>query len=146
LAVWQHGGKQELIDRDGSVIPVTDLGRFTRLPTIVGDDAGAKAAELLEQLSREPELAARVTAAIRVDKRRWNVRIDNAIDVLLPEEDAVGAWARLAALERSDGVLKRELRAVDMRLPDRLVLRVNTAPPPADPAAAKKPRTTGKNT
>jgi cell division protein FtsQ len=36
LAVWQHDGKQELIDRDGTVIPVTDLSRFAKLPTVVG--------------------------------------------------------------------------------------------------------------
>ena len=41
LAVWQHDGKQELIDRDGTVIPVSDLSRFARLPTVVGGDAGA---------------------------------------------------------------------------------------------------------
>jgi cell division protein FtsQ len=36
LAVWQHGGKQQLIDRDGEVIPVADLSPFARLPTVVG--------------------------------------------------------------------------------------------------------------
>src|SRR5207244_13171947 len=39
LAVWQHGGKQELIDRDGEVIAVADLGPFARLPTLVGEGA-----------------------------------------------------------------------------------------------------------
>jgi UDP-N-acetylmuramate dehydrogenase len=64
LAVWQHDGKQELIDRDGTVIPVTDLSRFAKLPTVVGDDqARHGAALLLDLLASEPELAARVTAA-----------------------------------------------------------------------------------
>ena len=86
LAVWQHAGKQELIDREGAVIPVKDLARFARLPTVVGDDAASHAAALIDMLAREPDLAARVTAAVRVDDRRWNLRIDNAIDVLLPED------------------------------------------------------------
>src|SRR4029077_19474898 len=59
LAVWQHGGKQELIDRDGTVIPVKDLSRFARLPSVVGEDAASHAAALLDMLAREPELAAR---------------------------------------------------------------------------------------
>jgi cell division protein FtsQ len=41
LAVWQHDGKQELIDRDGTVIPLVDLSRFAKLPTVVGDDRHA---------------------------------------------------------------------------------------------------------
>lgn len=145
LAVWQHGGRQELIDGEGEVIPVTDLGRFARLPTVVGEDAARHAKKLLDMLMHEPELAARVTAAVRVDDRRWNLRLDHAIDVLLPEENPDAAWARLATLERTDSVLKRDIQAVDLRLPDRVVLRVNAAPP-SEAAPAKKARPPGKST
>ena len=145
LAVWQHGGKQDLIDSHGDVIPVKDLTPFARLPTVVGDDAGAHAAKLLDMLASEPELAARVTAAVRIDNRRWNLRIDGAIDVLLPEENPAAAWARLAALEQSSKLLKRDVQTVDMRLPDRLVLRVHAAPP-TEAAPAKKPHAPEKST
>lgn len=144
LAVWQHAGKHELIDREGAVIPVKDLTRFARLPSVVGDDAARHAAKLLDMLAREPELVARVTAAIRVDERRWNLRIDNAIEIMLPEESPGDAWARLAALERANGMLKRDIRSVDMRLPDRLVLRAAGAPP-SEAAPAKKVRPAGKS-
>src|SRR5271170_4306865 len=93
LAVWQHDGKQELIDRDGTVIPVTDLSRFAKLPTVVGDDQARRgAAQLIDLLANEPDLAARVTAAVMVGDRRWNLRIDNLIEVLLPDDDMAGAW------------------------------------------------------
>ena len=145
LAVWQHGGKQELIDREGTVIPVKDLGRFAHVPTVVGEDAARHAAALIDMLAREPELAARVTAAVRVDDRRWNLRIDNATDVLLPEDNPGAAWTRLAALERQSNVLKRDIQTVDMRLPDRVVLRVSAAPV-NQAAPAKKVRTAGRST
>src|SRR5205814_3588926 len=143
LAVWQHGGIQQLIDREGTVIPVEDLSRFTHLPTVVGDDAATNAAALIETLASEPELAVRVTAAVRVGGRRWNLRVDDVIDVLLPEESAAAAWSRLAELERANALLKRDVQTVDLRLPDRLVLRVNAAPP-REPAPAKKPHSSGK--
>jgi len=63
-------------------------------------------------LAGEPDLVGRVSAAVRVDARRWNLRIDNAIDVLLPEDNVGDAWARLAALEAD----KQHLEA---RCPDR---------------------------
>lgn len=144
LAVWQHDGKHRLIDRDGGVIAVTDLSRFAGLPTVVGDKAAVRAAALLDALAREPELATRVSAAIRVDDRRWNLRIDQGIEVMLPEEQWEAAWGRLAALERHSRLLQRDIQRVDMRLPDRLVLRVNG--PPAKEAAPAKPRAAGKNT
>jgi cell division protein FtsQ len=146
LAVWQHDGKHELIDRDGTVIPVTDLSRFAKLPTVVGGDpARHGAAQLLDLLANEPSLAARVTAVVLVGDRRWNVRIDNMIDVMLPEDDMAGAWAKLAQLERSNRVLQRDVETIDLRLPDRLVMRVGD-PSSKDAPAAKKPHAPGKST
>jgi len=144
LAVWQHDGHQHLIDRDGTVIPVDDLGRFARLPTVVGDDAATNAAALIDMLASERALAARITAAVRVGSRRWNLRIDDAVDVLLPEENPELAWHQLAELERSSNLLKRDVQTVDLRLPDRLVLRVTgSSAPQATPT--KKTHAAGKS-
>jgi cell division protein FtsQ len=145
LALWQHSGKIELIDRMGAVIPVTPLDRFAKLPMVVGEGAAAHAAELIDMLASEPDLAVRVTAAIRVGNRRWNLRIDNAIDVLLPAEEAAGAWAQLARLERSSALLRRDVQTIDIRLPDRLVLRVSPEIPKEAPMS-KKGRPPAKNT
>jgi cell division protein FtsQ len=137
LAVWQHDGRQELIDRLGETIPVKDLGGFSRLPTVVGADAGRHAAALLDMLAQQPDLASRVTAAIRVDDRRWDLRIDHRVEVELPEDDSAAAWAKLARLERTKRLLQRDVEAVDLRLPDRLVLRVATPPGNAAKSAKK---------
>jgi cell division protein FtsQ len=145
LALWQHGGKIELIDREGAVIPVTRLDRFAKLPMVVGESAAARAADLLDMLATEPDLASRVSAAIRVGDRRWNLRIDNAIDILLPGDAAATAWTQLARLERSSAILKRDVQVVDVRLPDRLVLRVNPEAPKEIPPS-KKGRLPAKNT
>lgn len=145
LALWQHGGKLDLIDRGGAVIPVPRLDRFAKLPMVVGEDAAKHAAELLAMLASEPDLASRVTAAIRVGERRWNLRIDNAIDVFLPADETAAAWAELARLERSNAILKRDVQAVDMRLPDRLVLRVSPEAPKEAPPS-KKGRPPAKST
>jgi len=145
LALWQHSGKIELIDREGAVIPVSHLDRFAKLPLVVGDDAASHAAELLDILATEPDLAARVSAAIRVGDRRWNLRIDNAIDVLLPADSPASAWAQLANLERSSAILKRDVQVVDVRLPDRLVVRVNPEAPKEAPPP-KKGRLSAKST
>jgi len=145
MALWQHRGKLALIDRTGAVIPVTRLDRFAKLPMVVGEGAALHAAELLAMLATEPDLAARVTAAIDVGGRRWNLRIDNSIDVLMPAEEPAAAWADLARLQRNSAILQRDVQAIDMRLPDRLVVRV--APEPAKEAPpAKKGRPTAKNT
>ena len=145
LALWQHSGKIELIDRLGAVIPVTRLDRFAKLPMVVGEGAARHAAELLDMLASEPDLAARVTAAIRVGDRRWNLRIDNSVDVLLPADDTAEAWAQLARLDRTSALVQRDVQTIDIRLPDRLVLRVSPETPRETPVT-KKGRSPAKNT
>ncbi len=123
LAFWQHDRRLALIDRDGRVIAADNLGAFAALPVLVGDDAPQTGAALLDLLATEPALAPHVTAAVRVGGRRWNLHFDQGVDVALPEEDAAGAWHRLARIERDDRILERDVLAVDLRLPDRIFLR-----------------------
>ena len=67
------------------------------LPLIVGDGAPEHAAEALFDLLGDAAGAAdRVSAAVRVGERRWNLRLDNGIDVKLPEDGAGRAWRELA--------------------------------------------------
>ncbi len=126
LALWQNEGKLAVIDRSGQVIPGVPAETHAHLPLVVGKDAAAHAAEMLAMLAREPELNTRVGAVIRVRNRRWNVRLQGGIDVRLPEGDPAGAWAQLARIQREHGVLGRNVVTIDMRMPDRLIVR--TAP------------------
>jgi cell division protein FtsQ len=64
-----------------------------------------------------------VRAAVRVGGRRWNLRLAGGIDVQLPEQDPSSAWLRLAQYQRSHSVLSRDVTVVDLRLPDRLIVR-----------------------
>jgi len=124
LALWQHRGKFDLVDQDGNAIADADIGENPSLPQVVGEGAPAAAPDLLKVLASEPELKAHVTASVRVGGRRWDIHLDNGIVVALPENNATSAWHHLAALERSDKLLERNVQVVDMRLPDRVVLRV----------------------
>jgi cell division protein FtsQ len=124
LALWQHGGKFDLIDQDGNVITNAGVAAFPTLPQVVGDGAPQATPDLLTLLAAEPTLRPHVTAAVRVGDRRWNIEFDNGIEVALPEDNAGAAWHHLAALDSSDHVLERNVQAIDLRLPDRTVLRV----------------------
>lgn len=125
LALWQDQGVIRVIDRDGTVIPGVEPRRFAHLPLVVGPDAPAHAAELIAVINGAPELRERVTAAVRVGGRRWNIQIEGRIDVRLPEAGAAEAWQQLARIERQQGLLARDVLVIDLRLPDRLVVRTD---------------------
>ncbi len=144
FALWQHDGRVMLVDHEGVVLTDKGLGRFGNMMLLVGPEAPAHAQELFDLIAVEPDLAKRVTAAVRVGGRRWNVQLDDSIEVKLPEDDAAGAWTRLAQVERTQGILKRDLAAVDLRLPDRLVVTLPTEVI-ARPKPGRKPGTAGKD-
>ena len=78
---------------------------------------------LLDALADRPALAERVLASVRVGERRWNLRMNTGIDVMLPEGHEAAALERLAHLQQEHALLDRPLTVIDMRLSDRLVLR-----------------------
>ncbi len=139
LAIWQHRGRLVLIDEEGEVIGSEHLARFRHLPLLVGKGAPGSARELVAMLREIPELGRRVLAAVRVGERRWNIQLEGGVEVRLPEENPAAAWRRFAELERQYGLLARDLAVVDLRLPDRLVVRLN-------PKAVQRARQPSKNT
>ena len=75
----------------------------------------------------------RVTAAVWVGGRRWNLRLEDQIDVRLPAQNPEHAWKKLVELDQEHALLDRDITTVDMRIPDRLIVRMR-------PEAARKRR------
>lgn len=132
LALWQFHKQFALIDEQGDVILRDDVSQFSNLMVVVGEDAPANAAQLVKMLATEPDLMTRVKAAVRVGGRRWNIHLADDIDVKLPEHDPDTAWHKLADYQRRHGVLDKNVRILDLRIEDRLVVR------PAAPSADGK--------
>jgi cell division protein FtsQ len=119
LALWQKDGKLNLIDADGAVILDDGLEPYADLLVVVGDGAETQAAALLALLGTEPALMQQV----RAGNRRWNLHLKDDIDVRLPEDDALGAWQRLATYHRNHKVLDKNVTVLDLRIPDRLIVK-----------------------
>ena len=142
LALWQRQHKLYLVSRTGKVIETADLRKYAKLLVIVGDNAPERAEGLFDLLGQQPKLKERVTAAVFVGKRRWNLRFDNGVDVKLPEENPGAAWSRLADLQDQHGILERDVRIIDLRLPDQVVVRRAhpAQPEDQDAPAGDKPK------
>ncbi len=140
FAIWQQGGRFSIIDRQGRVVTSETLDAFGPLPLVVGTGAERHAAALHDLLIAHHEVLRRTQAMVRVGERRWNLRLHNGTDVYLPEGQEAPALNRLNELHARHALLDRPLVAIDMRLPDRLVLR---QPPAPEPTAQPAPRRQG---
>jgi cell division protein FtsQ len=112
----------------------------------VGAGAPPFAAALLDALEKLPDIHDRVAAMVRVGERRWNLQLKNGIIVMLPEGQEDAALQRLHDLQISQSLLDRPLVFVDLRLKDRLAVRVKPSAqivvPEAHPPEAANRRAT----
>jgi len=123
MAIWQHKGQFTLIDRQGKIILRKGLERFSDLLVVVGKGAPEHASDLIEIIKTQHQLQNLVKAAVRVGRRRWNIRLAGGIDIRLPEQEPVKAWKRLAEFEQKHKLLAGDIKILDMRQADRLIVR-----------------------
>jgi cell division protein FtsQ len=138
FALWQKDGQVYVIAEDGTVLEPYVSPRLIELPLVVGRGAETRAKEFLALLDRYPALRAFVRATVLVGERRWNLRLKNGIDVRLPETDIAPALARLVALDKEKNLITRDIVAIDLRLPDRVTVRLSEAAAQARIDAAKE--------
>ncbi|MBL6456138.1 cell division protein FtsQ/DivIB [Belnapia sp. T6] len=139
FAIWQREGRFSVIDEKGEVVSSENIGAFGRLPLVVGAGANRLAGSMIELMRAVPEVQERTHALVRVAERRWNLRLRNGVDVLLPDGQEAAALTRLAELQQKQGLLDRPLAAIDLRLPDKLVLRLPSqgSPAPLEPTVQR---------
>jgi cell division protein FtsQ len=127
LAVWQDGRRAWVIDASGEVIPGADARRHPDLPLVVGAGAAEAAPSILPLLRQRPRLASRLEAVIRVDERRWDLRLKDGSTILLPASDEEAALIQLDAMDQRERLLDLGFSRVDLRTPEAVALRAGGA-------------------
>jgi cell division protein FtsQ len=138
FALWQKGGRVSVIADDGSVLEPYVSRPFVELPLLVGTGAEKRGKEFMQLLDRYPEVRANVRASILIAERRWNLRLKNGLDIKLPETDIEQALERLVALDHDLKLTSRDIAVLDLRLPERVSVRLSDAAAQARDAAAKE--------
>jgi cell division protein FtsQ len=137
FALWQKNGRVNVIAADGTVLEPYVERRYLGLPFVVGEGAQGQARNFLSVLDRYPDIASRVRASILVAQRRWDLLLKNGIDIELPELNEAAALDRLVGLDHGKKLLSRDVTIVDLRLPDRVTVRLSDAAAQAREQAIK---------
>src|SRR6516165_1896767 len=125
FALWQKDRRVTVIADDGTVLEPYVAPRLVQLPLVVGAGAQTRAKSFLALLERYPSLRDLVSASIFVGERRWNLRLKSGLDVWLPESGVGAALELLVALEREKNLLTRDIVAIDLRIAERLTIRLS---------------------
>ncbi len=123
LAVWQSAGRTFVIDSEGRVIPGADAGRYPDLPLVVGTGADGAAGALLPLLAQRPRLMGRIDAIVRVDERRWDLRLRDGGIIQLPALNQEAALIQLDALDQRERLLELGFARIDLRTEGQVAVR-----------------------
>ncbi len=124
-ALWQRGALTSVITKKGEVITDEVDGRYANLLRVVNHGAQLRVGEIMGELEKFPGIRARVRAAKLRSERRWDLAMENGITVRLPEFGVGDALAELKELDDQGGLLSRDIVSVDLRLQDRVVVRLS---------------------
>jgi cell division protein FtsQ len=125
VVIWRSADGLELLDQNGvRVAEVDSRIRRPDLPLIAGEGASGHVPEALVILAEARPVSERVRGLVRMGERRWDLVLDRDQVIRLPEADPVGALRRVMALDTAQQLMKRDLTVVDMRDPERPMLRL----------------------
>jgi cell division protein FtsQ len=125
FVLWQHDQAVSVVDENGQVIGVAGDSHYGDLIRVVGQGAEKRAKEALALADTAPAIRARLKAAVLVGERRWDFMLDNGVTIMLPQENAELALDRVANYDTSNHLLSRDIVSVDLRLGDRMFVRLS---------------------
>jgi cell division protein FtsQ len=138
-ALWQSQGRLALIDREGVVLDRVPVDKMPDLPLLIGAGANAEEQQLARLMDAVPTLKPQLASATWVGGRRWDLNLQSGETLALPEgEDAAkAALTKFARLDKSTGLLGRGIVRFDLRIPDKMIVRLPRAP--GEPIAPVEP-------
>ncbi|MFV0302147.1 MAG: cell division protein FtsQ/DivIB [Paracoccus sp. (in: a-proteobacteria)] len=123
--LWRHARGIDMLDGTGHrVAGVTAREMRPDLPIISGDGADQVAAEALALIDAAGPILPRLRGLQRQGERRWDVVLDHGQRILLPEAGAIVALERAIEMQRRQDVLGRDINVIDLRDPERPVVRM----------------------
>ena len=129
-ALWQDKQQLALIDADGVVLDRVPVNEMPDLPLLIGPGANAQARRLDTLLAAAPTLRPQLASATWVGRRRWDLSFQSGETVVLPEGDEAARTAleKFVKADRSTGLLGRGLVRFDLRMPGKMVVRLQREP------------------
>jgi len=129
-ALWQNQGRLALIDGEGVMLDRVPVDKMPDLPLLIGPGANGEAQGLAVLMNAVPTLKPQLASATWVGGRRWDLNFQSGETVALPEGDgaAKSALAKFARLDKSTGLLGRGIVRFDLRVPDKMIVRLPRAP------------------
>ena len=125
-AIYLQEGKFFLLDLDGSIITEINIDNYQDDLLFV---KGENSPELLKKLIKDisitfPNLIQTLEEVEFIEKRRWNLKLNNKLLVKLPDNNTQQSLKNLKQLFEEQEVMQSNIIEIDLRIQGRAALKV----------------------
>ena len=126
IAIWQNKGGYQLIGSEGHLMGTQGITQYLDLLLLVGDNAPSQMEQLQLVLNEMPRIKKTIKTASWISGRRWTLTTKSGIEILLPAQSPMASAKYLAKLQRRKNILERDIIRIDLRIQDRVIVKLRT--------------------
>lgn len=120
IAIWQNNQKFYYITEDGQIMSIKTLNDLENFLVITGKNAPINAVDLVGFLEINQSVKSDVVSATWVGDRRWDIKMNTGMIVMLPEENPEIAWNKFTKIISSPSFIDKGYGIVDLRIAGRV--------------------------
>lgn len=124
IAIWQNQKSYFLIDYDGTVIDKSNIQLHKKLPIVVGEKAPKYVHQIIEKLKSYPVIYKQLTGLVFVSERRWNLQLNGATLIKLPEKNVEESLKRMMKIIESKKIQLIDIEVMDLRIDQQYIIKL----------------------
>lgn len=114
-----------LVDNFGDLINQPIANCFRGLPIITGEKSYEKIPKFLEKINKFKNVRTNLTALACVNGRRWNLKLNNSVEVKMPEENLDETLKIVDILIEQGKISSGDIKAIDLRLNEKIIIKLS---------------------
>jgi len=122
IAIMQKNKSIFLVDDTSNIIKTDNMSDFLHLPIFVGEDVEEYIPYMLAILRKNANIFPHIEYIIRISERRWNIRLDNKLEIKMPEENFEQTYDLLTSLEYKNILFSGEFSTIDLRIAGKIYM------------------------
>mgnify|MGYP001288341199 CR=1 FL=1 len=104
-----------LIDEFNNIIETKITPNLFHLPVFIGKNSNKNASVILN-LIKESDINLNYLSFSLIDNRRWNIKLNNGVKILLPENNVTDTLKLLKKIDTEHDILKGNFVEIDLRI------------------------------
>ena len=124
MAIWQKKQKFYFMAATGEVMKIRNNKNIDKFVLISGNNTPENVMSLLKFIAKDKEIYNKISMAVWVGDRRWNIIFNNGTKLMLPEDSPENAWVKFRQLQQAHKNFKNfKYKVIDLRIASKIYVQ-----------------------